>query len=85
MQAGSPAQMEFIKTIQDSPEFKTASTYPKSHYDAVKEFLTVAGLQPDPNYIHNGKPYSYGSAWLMRELPAEIVAEVEAMNPKVTA
>lgn len=27
-------------------------------------WLTQANLQPDPNYIRDGKPYSYGSAWV---------------------
>ncbi len=45
--------------------------YPKSHYEWALEVLTEAGLQP-----HNG--YSYGSQWLTRTVPPEIVAEIES-------
>lgn len=38
--------------------------YGFDYHEWVKHWLTQAGLQPDPNYIRDGKPYSYGSAWV---------------------
>lgn len=71
MRAGSPRQRAYLET-------QTFPGYPLSHYTWACEVLAAAGLQPDNEYIHNGKPYSYGSAWLHEELPAEIIAEVES-------
>lgn len=67
MVAGSPAQMEFLRA---NP---VKAVYPENHYDKAIAALTAAGLQPDPNYIHNGKPYRYGSAWLREELPQDVI------------
>jgi hypothetical protein len=36
------------------------------------------GLQPDPNYLYNNKPYAYGSRWLKRVLPQNIIDEIES-------
>lgn len=65
MQAGSPAQTAYLK----------AHPVPRSadHYTATVHALTAAGLNPAPDYIHNGKPYQYGSAWLFKEVPADVV------------
>lgn len=38
--------------------------YGFDYHEWVKYWLTKAGLQPDPNYLRDGKPYSYGSAWV---------------------
>lgn len=70
--AGSPAQTAWIAS---NP---LDTTYPKSHYTVYRDALTDAGLNPDPNYLHNGKPYAYGSSWLMRDLPDEVIAEIES-------
>lgn len=68
MQAGSPAQREWIAA---HPE--------QSHdYMLLSAALEGAGLNPDPNFLHNGKPYKYGHAWLKRELPADVIAEIES-------
>lgn len=67
MVAGSPAQEAHLKA--NPVQYQ----HPQSHYEKALEVLTEAGLQPDPNHIHNGKPYSYGSAWLRKEVPAKVV------------
>lgn len=68
MVAGSPAQMEFLRV---NP---VAFKYPENYYDKACESLTAAGLQPDASYVRDGKPYSYGSAWLREELPEDVIA-----------
>lgn len=67
MQAGSPAQREWIAA---NP---LDTTYPLSHFEVYRDALTDAGINPDPNYIHNGRPYAYGSAWLQQELPQDVI------------
>jgi hypothetical protein len=62
MQAGSPAQTAFLEA---NPVSRA------DHYTAATEALKAAGLNPDLNYLHKGKPYKYGSAWLFVEVPAE--------------
>jgi len=73
MNAGSPAQEAWLKA---NP---VTAAYPESHYDKASAALASAGLNPDPDYLHNGKPYRYGSAWLKRDIPADVVAEIEAL------
>lgn len=70
MQAGSPAQMAWLDANPIDGNV--------NHYSRALAALTAAGLNPDPSFEHNGKPYVYGSAWLRKELPAEIIAEVES-------
>lgn len=71
--AGSPNQEDFLKKHP-----LNAIDWNSSHYDRACEALKAAGLNPDPNYAHNGKPYEYGSAWLKEELPQEVITEVES-------
>lgn len=71
--AGSPAQEAYLKS---NP---VTYVYPQSHYEVACDALKAAGLQPDLNYLHNGKPYAYGTAWLRREIPADIAAEIETL------
>lgn len=74
MRAGSPAQEAWLEANPIKP------VYPQSYYELACEALAAAGLNPDPTYLHEGKPhaYAYGSAWLKREIPADVVAEIEA-------
>lgn len=74
MKAGSPAQEAFLKA---NP---VKRTYQDTHYDTAITSLRAAGLQPDETYLYDGKPYSYGSAWLHVNLPADIVAEIQSWN-----
>lgn len=71
--AGSPAQHEWIKS--NPLDYR----YPKSHYEVYRDALRDVGLNPDPSYLHKGKPYAYGSAWLFREVPQEVIAWLEAL------
>lgn len=68
MLPGSPAQMAALN--EHGGPFS---------YDGACAFLREKGLQPDPSYIINGKPYSYGSAWLGKEIPPDVVAEIESL------
>lgn len=72
MRSGSPAQRAELA----KHEFPG---YPMSYYDWAKEVLTAAGLQPDPAYLRDGKPYSYGSAWLQEDIPAHVVEFLESL------
>ena len=67
MHPGTPNQEAYLAKFEQ----------PRSdHYSWAKEKLAEAGLDPDPNYEYNGKPYSYGSAWLNVELPRAIEEEI---------
>lgn len=63
MQAGSPMQTAYLKA---HPVDRT------NHYTAATEALKAAGLNPDANFIHAGKPYKYGTAWLKVEVPDDV-------------
>ena len=58
--AGTPAQEEWLRA---NPAHK------RNDYPARLAALTSAGLNPDPS---NG--YVYGSAWLLEEVPQDVVA-----------
>lgn len=64
MQAGSPAQTAFLEANPVNS---------RDHYTAATEALKAAGLNPDPNYFNNGKPYFYGSAWLRVDVPVDVL------------
>ncbi len=72
MRTGSPAQQAWLRA---NP---VTAVYPESHYEKASAALAEVGLNPDPGHLHNGKPYKYGNAWLLEEIPAEIVAEIES-------
>lgn len=65
MKAGSPAQQAWLAANPISDRL--------NHYKKACHGLADAGLNPDPGYLHNGKPYRYGSAWLREEVPAEVL------------
>jgi len=78
MNAGTPAQTAIVKTAR--PGF---APYPASDYDQCLRALEIAGLLYDPDEDRDngeGKPrgYRYGSEWLYRPLPADVIAEVES-------
>lgn len=73
MKAGSPAQEAFLAANPVS------STYPESHYDKACEALKAAGLLEDASYIHEGKPYKYGTAWLRAGVPGEVLTFLESL------
>lgn len=69
MHAGSPKQEDFLEQL-NLPN--------QNHYENAKAKLKDAGLDPDESYLHNGKPYEYGSAWLSVELPNSVISEIES-------
>lgn len=66
MQAGSPAQELAIKAWKLG-----GAVY---EYSKACEMLKELGIYEDASYIHEGKPYKYGSAWLKKEVPSEVVS-----------
>lgn len=73
MRAGSPNQEAWIKANPQDYQ------YPKSHYEVYRDALTNAGLNPDPNYLKDGKPYRYGSAWIQEAVPQEVLDFLQAL------
>jgi hypothetical protein len=69
MHAGSPAQEKYLK------DNKMDSSY--DYYNQALKRLKEVGLEPDPSYIVDEKPYHFGSDWLKRDLPPEIIKEIE--------
>ena len=70
MIAGSPAQEAHLKNYQRQDRSG------QDHYTWACAELERVGLNPDPGYEHNGKPYKYGSAWLRKDLPIDVIAEI---------
>ena len=66
MKAGSPRQELAINAWKLG-----GATY---EYKAACEMLAQLGLLEDQDYIHEGKPYKYGSAWLRCEIPNEVIS-----------
>ena len=69
--AGSPRQEAFLK------EWTSRNKY---SYEKACEALKEANLYEDAEYLHNGKPYVYGTAWLRRELPQEVIDFLENLT-----
>jgi hypothetical protein len=65
MQAGTELQRNALETM---PAFE----YPQTHYDTALAHLETLGLRID-------RGYKYGSAWLTRRAPNEVVARLEAI------
>lgn len=74
MTAGSPRQSLALKQ-----EFGKKG----ADYNKAVEFLTTQGLQPDAEFMHKGEPYKYGSAWLFKEIPADVLKWL-FMRPETT-
>lgn len=73
MNAGTPAQTAALEPVRE--------TFDRMRwFDEARAYLESVGLQPDPAGADGTgeTPYWYGSAWLYRELPAELVAEIRA-------
>lgn len=80
--AGSPAQEAFLEA---NPIPKEEYAYPKSHYDVACAKLAAAGLNPDHSFMKDGKPYAYGSANNMTEIPAEVAEEINSWSNQPVA
>lgn len=71
--AGSPRQNEFLKQyMKGNPDFRY-------DYPVVVKLLEEAGLSPDTEHEHEGKPYRYGHAWLYREVPEDVINWLQAL------
>jgi len=66
MKAGSPRQEIAIKAWELGGA--------KYDYTAACAMLKELGLLEDSEYLHEGKPYKYGSAWLKTEIPTEVIS-----------
>lgn len=66
--AGSPDQMAFLSMRPDLID-----------YEGCLEALRAVGLSPDPNYIHEGKPFEYGSDWLFTRVPYHVLAFLQSL------
>jgi hypothetical protein len=75
MVAGSPKQQAAIK------EWEAKGN--KYEYTAICEMLKELGLHIDESYIHDGKPYQYGTAWLSKELPNEVISFLASLPKSV--
>ena len=90
MQPGSPRQMLYLETIEDkdrpliSRKYKDKDEWSEfrhdSHYDWACYELKEKGLLVDEYYLHEGKPYRYGTAWLRKELPARVLKQLEEVG-----
>lgn len=70
--AGSPAQETELSQHK-------APGYPVSQFEWAQRVLKAANLEPDAGYLHNGKPYSYGTAWFTKEVPAYVISFLESL------
>lgn len=66
MKAGTPKQEQAVKEWLDAGN--------KYEYQSVRSMLDRLNLLIDESYIHNGKPYEYGTAWLVEELPDSVIS-----------
>lgn len=71
MVAGSPKQEAAIKAWKDSGA--------KYEYSAACEMLKESGLLIDESYIHEGKPYQYGTAWLSKSIPEDVISFLDSL------
>jgi len=65
---GSPKQMAYLKSL-------TNKSY-GDFYTWQRLKLKEADLLIDASFLHNGKPYEYGSAWLKTEIPENVQQEI---------
>ena len=73
LQAGSPAQTAYLESIKNELVASLSTGQFVDHYSWACNRLKKQGLNPDPNFIHNGKPYKYGSAWLKIDVPNHVI------------
>ncbi len=78
MQAGSPAQTAYLEKIK-SEQHEIQSGPFSDHFEWACYRLRKKGLNPDPSFIHNGKPYKYGSAWLKIGCPDQVISFLKGL------
>lgn len=65
---GSPKQMDYLKSLTKPSDVE--------FYTWECEQLKKVDLLIDKSFLHNGRPYKYGSAWLKTEIPENIQQEI---------
>ena len=68
--AGSPLQEEAVRAWKAEGN--------RYDYDEACKMLESKGLLTDESYLHDGKPYRYGTAWLTREIPETEVEKIKS-------
>ena len=76
LNAGSPRQEAFVKEL--NPTIDELNSFSDSYSYCCKE-LEKAGLLVDKSYLHNGKPYRYGTAWIYQEIPDKGLEEIKSL------
>lgn len=71
LNAGTPKQESFLRELEDRNG--------GIGYEKAVEALKKAGIYEDADFIHEGKPYRYGSAWLKEEVPAEVLEWLQSL------
>ena len=65
---GSPKQMAYLKSLSKPSDAE--------FYTWECEQLKKVNLLIDESFLHNGKPYEYGSAWLKTEITENVQQEI---------
>lgn len=71
LNAGTPKQESFLRELEDRNG--------GIGYEKAVEALKEAGIYEDADFIHEDKPYRYGSAWLKEEVPADVLEWLQSL------
>ena len=72
MKAGTSKQKEVLDAHKKTLSKKEREEFNQDHYANCLKVLEAAGLKED-------RGYTYGSAWLIEEIPADIIEEIKAL------
>lgn len=75
MTPGSPKQEEAVRKWRERLR-RAGKSGSGCDYDEACEMLKRKGLLIDRSFKYRGKPYRYGTAWLTRDIPEDILAVV---------
>lgn len=68
--AGTERQDAFLD------EYRKAHPGERLEYEKAREILQENGVLEDDQYLVDGKPYEYGTKWMFRQIPHEILLEL---------
>ena len=68
MTPGSPKQMKHLATIERPQDAE--------FYKWECDQLEKVNLLIDESFLHDGKPYKYGTAWLLKEIPENVKRKI---------
>lgn len=71
LNAGTPKQEAFLRGLEDRNG--------GIGYEKAVEALKEAGIYEDADFIHEGRPYRYGSSWLKEEVPADVLEWLQSL------